>query len=447
MEESRTLTQGRIFKFWLPLAATWLMMSVEGPFLAAVIARLPQPKFNLAAYGVAFAFALLLESPIILIMSASTALVEDRVSFLKLRNFTYFLNVLITLLFALCLFPSFFYFMTEHVMGLPGNVARLTHIGCILLLPWPGAIGYRRFNHGILIRHGLTRRVAYGTVVRLAFMSSTAMVLFFVFRFPGALVGASALSAGVTAEAAFSRMMAWGSIKRLRRNERPEPAEPAKAPLTYGFIWKFYYPLALTSMLTLGVNPLVTFFLGHSRMAIESLAVLPVVNTLVFLFRSMGLAFQEVGIALLGARREGYRALRRFATMLGVLAAAGLACIAFTPLMSVWFEGVSGLSPELTHVAMTPVRILALMPALSVMLSFLRSMLVATRVTRPITWGTAIEVSGIVLGLVLGIKGFDWVGVTAAASAFMFGRTCSLCFLLFPFRKAMAGAANDPVIE
>ena len=48
-------TLPRLFRFWLPLQATWLMMSVEGPFLAAVIARLPEPKFNLAAYGVAFA--------------------------------------------------------------------------------------------------------------------------------------------------------------------------------------------------------------------------------------------------------------------------------------------------------------------------------------------------------------------------------------------------------
>jgi hypothetical protein len=444
MEERRRLTQGRIFKFWMPLAATWLMMSVEGPFLAAVIARLPEAKYNLAAYGVAFAFALLLESPIILIMSASTALVEDRVSFTRLRAFTYSLNVLITVLFGLCLLPPFFYFMTERLMGLPANVARLTHIACILLLPWPGAIGYRRFNHGILIRHGLTRRVAYGTVVRLVFMASTALVLFLVYRLPGALVGAAALSAGVTTEAAFSRLMAWGSIGRLRRNERPEPVDPTapREPLTYRFIWRFYYPLALTSMLTLGVNPLVTFFLGHSRMAIESLAVLPVVNTLVFLFRSMGLAFQEVGIALLGPHREGYRSLRRFATVLGVLAASGLACIAFTPLTGVWFEGVSGLSPELTRVAVTPIRILALMPALSVMLSFLRSMLVASRVTRPITWGTAIEVCGIVFGLMLGIKGFDLVGVTAAAAAFMFGRTASLTYLLFPFRKAMAGAGD-----
>ena len=54
-----TLTYRQIFTFWLPLAGTWLMMAVEGPFLAAIIARLADPKFNLAAYGIAFAFAVL----------------------------------------------------------------------------------------------------------------------------------------------------------------------------------------------------------------------------------------------------------------------------------------------------------------------------------------------------------------------------------------------------
>jgi hypothetical protein len=54
-----------LFRFWVPLQATWLMMSLEGPFLAAVIARLAEPKHNLAAYGVAFALAILVEAPVI----------------------------------------------------------------------------------------------------------------------------------------------------------------------------------------------------------------------------------------------------------------------------------------------------------------------------------------------------------------------------------------------
>jgi len=65
------LTQKKILAFWSPLALTWLMIGVEAPFLAAIIARMANPEPNLAAHGVAFAIAILVEAPVIMIMSAS----------------------------------------------------------------------------------------------------------------------------------------------------------------------------------------------------------------------------------------------------------------------------------------------------------------------------------------------------------------------------------------
>ena len=216
MNATEPITQQRIFRFWTPLLATWLMMAVEGPFLAAVIARMPDPKYNLAAYGVAFAFAILVEAPVIMIMSASTALVDGRESFAKLRKFTYSLNVMITIFMVVTLFTPFFPWLTQRVIGLDQTVTDLTRSALIILLPWPAAIGYRRFYQGILIRHGLTRLVAVGTVIRIATMASTALLLFQFGRLPGAVIGASALTAGVCAEAVAARLMAHGTVKRLR---------------------------------------------------------------------------------------------------------------------------------------------------------------------------------------------------------------------------------------
>ncbi len=428
MTHPEPLSQRRILQFWWPLASTWMMMSLEGPFIAAVIARLHEPKINLAAYGVAFAFAMLLESPIILIMSASTALVHDRTSLHKLRRFTYALNLAITLAMALLVFTPAFRALMEGLIGLPPEVALLTRRACMILLPWPAAIGYRRFYQGILIRSGLTRRVAYGTVVRLTSMALAAVVGAFVFHLGGALVGAAALATGVVMEALASRLMALGAVRHLLATG-PGP-DGRENPISYGYIWRFYYPLALTSIMTLGVNPVVTFFLGQSRMALESLAAMPVVNSLVFLFGSVGFAFQEVGIALLGPAREGYLPLKRFAATLAACSSGALALVAFTPALGVWLQGVSGLSPELAAVAAVPIRVLAVMPALSVTLSFQRAMLVASKRTVPITWATVIEVAGIVLGLFAGIRGLNLVGATAAGCSFIFGRGSAVLFLL-----------------
>jgi progressive ankylosis protein len=433
-DQQTTISLRKIFSFWLPLAATWLMMSVEGPFLAALIARLAEPKFNLAAYGVAFSFALIIEAPVIMIMSASTALVKNYQSFLKLRNFTFILNTVITLIMLLLLVPHVFYFITEDLIKLPHSVAKLTHIATIILIPWPGAIGYRRFYQGLLIRNDLTRRVAYGTIIRISTMGITALILFIFSDVPGVVVGASSLSAAVIMEAIASRIMAGGVIDKLKSNGRSSQEE-----LTYKFIYSFYYPLALTSLIGLGVQPLVTFFVGQSRMALESLAVLPVITSFVFIFRSLGLSYQEVVIALMGRSRETYPVLRKFAIILGGTLTLLLSLIAFTPLSDFWFSVVSGLTENLTEFSKLPLMLMAVFPALTVLVSLQRAILVNGNNTRPITYGTGLEFVIIIVVLFLCINIFSLVGAVAAAAAFVLGRIAANIYLTIPVVKTLKG--------
>jgi len=422
------LTRRSIFLFWVPLAATWLMMALEGPFLAAVIARLPEAKFNLAAHGVAFAFAILIEAPVIMIMSASTALVEDRPSYLRLRNFSLGLNAAATALLLIVLIPAVHRTLMEGVVGLPPEVARLTYGALWLFLPWPGAIGYRRFLHGLLIRSGRTRLVAAGTVVRLGSMSATALALFLLSDLPGAWVGAAALSTGVCTEAIMARWMAAAAIRETMRI--PGPDRGRGPTLGYRRIAAFYYPLALTSLIGLTVQPMLTFFMGQARAPIESLAVFPVVHALSFFFRALGLSYQEASIALIGREREHFPELARFGAGLAALASVGLAAVAFTPFAHVWFQTVSGLSPELAAFAVTPTRILVPLPALSVLLAFQRAIMVQGRRTRPITVATAVELGVIALLFPALAWGVGLVGVTAAFTAFLGGRIASNAYLL-----------------
>jgi len=428
------LSGKKIFRFWLPLEATWLMMAVEGPFLAAIIARAADPKFNLAAYGVAFALALIAEAPIIMMLSAANALVRDRISYLKMRRFSAFLNGSITVAMILLVIPPVFDFLARRILALPVEVERLTHWACVILVPWPAAIGYRRFFQGLLIRHGLTRRVAYGTVLRLITMTVSALLLRRFSPLSGALVGAAALSLGVCSEAAASRFMAAKVVKSVLASGGGS-ASDAGALLSYRYIAHFYFPLALTSMLTLGVQPLLAFFMARGRLPIESLAVLPVISALLFVFRSFGLAFQEAAIALLSERSGACRTLQRFNLGLAAGTATALTLIAFSPLAAGWFHTLSGLSWPLTRLARWPVRILALFPALEAWLCFQRAQLVYTHDTAPITAATALEVAGIVALMALLIFRFAAVGIVAAAAAMLFGRLLANFYLLGRTRK------------
>jgi len=412
------LTQARIFRFWLPLAATWLMMAAEGPFLAAVIARLAEPTYNLAAYGVAFSLALVVEAPVIMLMSAATALARNRLSYLRLRTFTHILNAAVTLAMGIALLPPVFSSIALGLIGLPTEVASRTHIALLILLPWPAVIGIRRLYQGVLIRHGLTRRVAYGTVVRLTVMCGTAFLLARHGGIEGALVGAAALTMGVSCEAVASRLMVGGTLRNLMET----PGAEAGAASSWVALSRFYYPLALTTLLSLGIHPVVTFFVGNSRSSLESLAVLPVIGSLVFIFRSLGLAYQEVVIVLIGDDQEGYAALRTFGVWLSLGVAVGLSLIAWTPLAGVWFRAISGLSPELAAFALTPIRILAVIPGLTALLSFQRAIMVMRNTTNGITWATIIEVVGVVVVMWIAISNLDAIGAIAAAAALLIGR-------------------------
>lgn len=426
------LTLKRIFIFWLPLAATWLMMAFEGPFIAAIIARLADPKINLAAYWVAYALALIIEAPVIMMLSASTALVKCRQSFKKLRNFTFFLNGFITIVLLIILIPAVYDFITITIMDLQKDVAELTYYAMIIFLPWPATIGYRRFYQGILIRNNSTRKVAYGTVIRLIAMATTALILFSL-NVNGAWVGAAALSVAVTIEAIASRIMVHSTLKKLREIE-PNPDEEE---LNYTSIFRFYYPLALTSIMGLAVHPLVTFFLGQSRFALESLAVMSVIHSLIFLFRSMGLSYLEAAITFLGDRFEGYNQVRKFAIILASCVFIGISLIAFTPFAEIWFKVVSGLSDELTSFSILPTRILVILPLLGVVLALQRAILVNGKYTSPITFATIIEVSGIVVILIISIQFMDAIGAIAAAYALIIGRLMANGFLIVQVRRVL----------
>jgi len=411
------------------------MMALEGPFLGAVIAHLADPKFNLAAYGAATAIAMIVESPILMILSAAITMVENKYTFLKMRNFTYALNAIITAIMLILLIPPVFDALAFGLMKLPAEIGRLMYAGLVCLITWPAAIGFRRFYQGLLIKNNLTRRVAYGTVVRLLVMAAVAGIGAVFFKdADGVIIGASGLAAGVLFESIATRFMAHSTMKKYMREENVIPAEK----LGYGQIAKYYYPLALTSFIGMSVGPITTFFIGQGRLPIESLAVLPVVDSMVFVFRSFGMSFQEAAMALVGDKFEHYRQLRKFAFMIAGCTITALGILTFTPLSMFWFEKVIGLSPELSEFAVIPARIMVVLPAFTAILSWQRSILLKTKTNVPVTISTMIDVSFTVIILLFGIFGMNSVGVIAAATALVLARTIATTYMYFPYSREIA---------
>jgi hypothetical protein len=117
------LTLNRILNTWWPLAISWLFMGLELPALSSIVARLPEPKINLAAYGgVVYPLALIIESPIIMLLAASTALSKDWDSYQKIRKFMMWTSAILTGMHILIAFTPVYYLVVEKLIGAPVEI-------------------------------------------------------------------------------------------------------------------------------------------------------------------------------------------------------------------------------------------------------------------------------------------------------------------------------------
>ena len=103
-----SLSQRRIFLYWLPLAASWLLMASEMPYVNAMLARISEAERMIAAFGVVAAISITIESPVINLLSTSTAKARNRQHYLTLRRFTIHLMIVTTVLHILMGFTPLF---------------------------------------------------------------------------------------------------------------------------------------------------------------------------------------------------------------------------------------------------------------------------------------------------------------------------------------------------
>jgi hypothetical protein len=408
----------RIARAWWPLAASWLLMGAEVPALSAVVARLADPEVNLAAYGgVVFPLALLIESPIIMLLAASTALSKDTASYRLVRRYMMVAGAILTGLHFIVAFTPVYYVVVQGILGVPEEVVEPARIGLMIMLPWTWSIAYRRFNQGVLIRFGHSRSVGAGTVIRLIANLSVLIVGLSVGTIPGIVVAASAVVTGVVSEAAYVGLR----VRPVLRGQLAL-APPVEPRLTWRAFFTFYLPLVLTSLLLLLAQPIGSAALSRMPDALTSLAVWPVVTGLIFMVRGLGIAFNEVVVALLdepGARP----ALRRFTTLLAAGTTAVLFLLVATPLSRLWFEGVSALSPDLAALARSALWIALPIPALNTFQSWYQGSILHSRKTRGITESVVIYlatsatilIAGVVRGGITGL----YVGIAALMISFV----------------------------
>lgn len=428
------LTLSRIAATWWPLAASWLLMGAEMPVLSAVIARLAEPEINLAAYGgIVWPLALIIESPIIMLLSGSTALSKDWASYRKIWNYMQGAGALLTALHLLVALTPLYYVVVRGILGVPEEIVEPARLGLIIMTPWTWSIAYRRFNQGVLIRFGHSRSVGAGTVIRLTTNLMVLLIGLSVRTIPGIAVASAGMAAAVLSEALYMGI-------RVRPVLKHELAvqPPVQPPLTYRTFFAFYIPLVFTSLLTLLAQPIGSAALSRMPQALTSLAVWPVVSGLIFMARTPGTALNETVVALLdqpGARP----ALRRFTMLLALGTTAAMAFVAATPLSRLWFEGASALSPELAALARLGFWVGLPLPALTALQSWYQGAILHSRRTRGITESVVLYLATSAAVLLGGVAWGRMTGLYVGLASLVAATLVQTAWLWWRARPALRG--------
>lgn len=413
-------------------------MGVELPLVSAVMARLADPEVHLAAYGgFVFPIALIIEAPIIMLLAASTALSKDTASYRLMHRFMMTSGVVLTALHAALAFTPLFDLVLVSLLDPPAAVIEPARIGLRIMLPWTWTIAYRRFHQGVLIRFGHARAVGIGTAVRLATVSTVAFTGLALDSLAGVVVATTAIAAGVTAEAIYTGFRTRPIVTGPLRD-----AQPVQPRLDGRGFADFYIPLALTSLLLLLVQPMGAAAISRMPEALASLAVWPVLNGLLFLFRSVGYAYSEVVVSLMD--EPGAEAtLARFTWVLAATTGVAALALAVTPGADLWFATISGLPAHLVDLARAAFWIGLVWAPLDVGRNYLQARLVHARRTRGISESVAVFLVVSAALLAAGVWLQPVEGLVVAMFSFVIGSVAQMGWLLHRLRTARRSAATS----
>jgi hypothetical protein len=391
-------------------------MMMQGPVIQAAIARLPEMKTMLAATGIVISLSVTIESPVIMLLATSTALVTSARAYRVLRRFALNLTILLTIVAASIAFVDPIYnWLVPGLMGIPAHIAEVTQPGMQIMTFWSMAIGWRRFYQGILIRFEQTRWVGYGTVVRLVAVAVTAFSLVIFSDWSGVIVGGCTWMTGVLAELMFIYFIARSTVK----THLSGLDDPNQAQLSYRDVVRYHTPLAATSLLTLLAQPMIGAGLARMVFPEENLAAWPIIFTIWLFFRSFGLALPEVVLAMFNGS-ETLSPLRRFCMRVATGSSLALAVMIFSPMITFYLLYITGVTTELVQFIIPGAVVGLFIPALQAIQSWLRGVLMVAKVTGDIYWGMGFNLVATGLLLVAGVM-WQAPGAPVAAVALTMG--------------------------
>lgn len=417
--------------FFLPLALSSSMMTLEPLIINTALARAANAELALAAYSVVFSIALVVEAPVIMLVSAATALGRSRAAFRRLFRFMLLLGgATVAIGFFVALTPLYNWLVVD-IMQVPVEVARVARPAQIVMSIWSFPVAWRRTLQGVLIAHDHTPIVAAATVVRVTGLVVALWIGSLLIPDRMLLAAAIAMQVSVLAEAIFVTPSALRVARSL-------PEQGDKPLFSWRWLIAFYQPLAVMTLLRMIARPVLTAGVAAAQMPQRSLAAWSVVWSVTMLPFGVTMGLEQVAIAK-GTGPAAMARVRRFVWGVGLVLSAVLALLFMTPLVRPVLALAFDLAPDMEPLVIMGLRWLVLMPVLQSLQGLLRGNAIGQERTRDTRTALAVALVATAAVTVLGPRLTTWSGVFIGVAITILAAVAETGWLAWRERRAPAG--------
>ncbi len=410
-------------------------MALETPICVSVISQSANDKVNLAGYAMMLGLTILMESPVIDLLSTATTFGQNRHNYRLLSKFTWIMMAVVTVVHSAVAFTPLFWVVTEGILNTEHAVAAAARPAMQIMCVWSAFIGWRRYLHGLMIRAGVTKPISVGTLVR---VMTVAVVAFGCFKFTqldGLVITGLALLVSVIAETMFIHY-----VSRQIVHERFVADEVGTGvKTTLAGLFKFHAPLTASSFIMIASLPLIVWAINESPQPVLYLAAWQVATTLMWLFRSVTFALPEAVIALY-SNASRMRSLIRFCATVGAVLSGLLLLLSLTKADAWIFRNVLGAPEELVEPARVAMILAVLLPVGTAITASVRGFLTAHHITSARLWAIGVGTVCLVTSLLLGIN-LGWPGVATGSVAWTAGIIGEGAVLIIWWRRTPQRAA------
>jgi Na+-driven multidrug efflux pump len=189
-----------LWRFYRPLAVSAILRQTTRPVLNAGIAAAGMARASLAAWPVAWGFAILIAGPAWSLQQLTTALAVDEAAYRRVRTFALSLSGIFSVLLAVVAFTPLYGLVMGGVYNLSPELQELARPALQLMSVYPLLLGSQSVLRGVFIRAGNTRVVRSAMTVNVLTLAAMVLAGVWFFSLTGVMVAAIAVLAGGVAE-------------------------------------------------------------------------------------------------------------------------------------------------------------------------------------------------------------------------------------------------------